>query len=198
MLAAQLWMSVCLTGHNNVELFLPFWYPVNKPSTAVHQAEQQTQCPLMVFVAMHLGWLGWYARLMVGLAQQLTEGMAGASRASANTRLYVRPRVVLPKMETMAKAMRLPRPDLMKPPESQKAMAISHLQQCRAQGRDMCAWARLPCKDVPPALDHHVSSHVQRTHPKSTQDARTGRSNEFLFRQAWKFSYKKPKAFPSS
>lgn len=56
-----------------------------------------------------------------------TDGMAGASRASANTRLYVKPRVVLPKTETMAKAMRLPSPDLINPPESQKAMAMSHL-----------------------------------------------------------------------
>ncbi len=60
--------------------------------------------------------------------QELTDGMAGARRASAKTKLYVRPRVVLPKTDTMAKAMRLPRPDLMNPPDSQKAIAISHLQ----------------------------------------------------------------------
>lgn len=54
--------------------------------------------------------------------------MAGAKSASANTKLYVNPRVVFPKRETMAKAMRLPSPDLMNPPESQKAMAMSHLQ----------------------------------------------------------------------
>ena len=59
----------------------------------------------------------------------ITEGIAGARRASAKTKLYVRPRVVLPKTDTMAKAMRLPRPDLMNPPESQKAIAISHLQR---------------------------------------------------------------------
>lgn len=61
-------------------------------------------------------------------ARAATEGMAGASSASASTRLYVRPSVVLPKSDTMLYAIRLPKPDLMKPFESQKAMAISHLQ----------------------------------------------------------------------
>ena len=62
-------------------------------------------------------------------ARAATEGMAGASRASANTKLYVRPKVVFPKRETMPYAIRLPRPDLMKPPDSQKAMAINHLSR---------------------------------------------------------------------
>ena len=61
-------------------------------------------------------------------SMEITEGIAGASRASAKTKLYVNPKVVLPKTDTIAKAMRLPRPDLMNPPESQKAMAMSHLQ----------------------------------------------------------------------
>ena len=34
-------------------------------------------------------------------ARAATEGMAGASSASASTRLYVRPRVVLPNLDTM-------------------------------------------------------------------------------------------------
>lgn len=58
-----------------------------------------------------------------------TDGMAGARRASAKTKLYVSPNVVLPKTDTIAKAMRLPSPDLINPPESQKAIAISHLQR---------------------------------------------------------------------
>ena len=62
-------------------------------------------------------------------ARAATEGIAGASKASANTRLYVKPKVVFPKRDTMPYAMRLPRPDLMKPPESQKAIAISHLNR---------------------------------------------------------------------
>ena len=62
-------------------------------------------------------------------ARAATEGMAGASSASANTRLYARPSVVLPKTDTIAYATRLPRPDLMKPPDSQKAMAMSHLRE---------------------------------------------------------------------
>lgn len=60
-------------------------------------------------------------------ARAATEGMAGASSASAKTRLYARPSVVLPKTETIAYATRLPSPDFMKPFDSQKAMAISHL-----------------------------------------------------------------------
>ena len=64
--------------------------------------------------------------------QGITDGIAGARRASAKTKLYVSPNVVLPKIDTIAKAMRLPSPDLMNPPESQKAIAISHLQnKCR-------------------------------------------------------------------
>ncbi len=66
-------------------------------------------------------------------ARAATEGMAGASRASANTRLYVRPKVVFPKRETMPYAIRLPRPDLMKPPDSQKAMAINHLSTAKSR-----------------------------------------------------------------
>ena len=66
-------------------------------------------------------------------ARAATEGMAGASKASANTKLYVRPRVVFPKRETMPYAIRLPRPDLMKPPDSQKAMAINHLSRAKTR-----------------------------------------------------------------
>ncbi len=71
-------------------------------------------------------------------ARAATEGMAGASRASANTRLYVRPKVVLPKRETMPYAIRLPRPDLMKPPDSQKAMAINHLSGAKTRSLADC------------------------------------------------------------
>lgn len=53
--------------------------------------------------------------------------MAGARRASAKTRLYVRPRVVLPNKDTIPYAIRLPNPDLINPPDSQNAMAMSHL-----------------------------------------------------------------------
>ena len=66
-------------------------------------------------------------------ARAATEGMAGASKASANTRLYVRPKVVFPKRETMPYAIRLPRPDLMKPPDSQNAMAINHLSRAKTR-----------------------------------------------------------------
>lgn len=66
-------------------------------------------------------------------ARAATEGMAGANRASANTKLYVRPKVVFPKRETMPYAIRLPRPDLMKPPDSQKAMAINHLSSAKTR-----------------------------------------------------------------
>ena len=62
-------------------------------------------------------------------ARAATDGMAGASSASAMTRLYVSPSVVLPNRDTMLYAMRLPSPDLMKPLDSQKAMAISHLRR---------------------------------------------------------------------
>lgn len=62
-------------------------------------------------------------------ARAATEGIAGASSASANTKLYVSPRVVFPNKATIPYAMRFPKPDLMKPPESQKAMAINHLNR---------------------------------------------------------------------
>ena len=52
-------------------------------------------------------------------------GMAGARSASEKTREYVRPRVDLPKMDTMMYAMRLPRPVLMKPRARKNARAIS-------------------------------------------------------------------------
>lgn len=58
-----------------------------------------------------------------------TEGMAGASKASANTSEYVKPKVVFPKSETMPYAMREPSPDLMKPPDRKNAIAISHLHR---------------------------------------------------------------------
>ena len=65
-------------------------------------------------------------------ARAATEGMAGANNASAKTRLYVRPNVVLPNRDTMLYAIREPRPDLMKPPDNQNAIAISHLHNATA------------------------------------------------------------------
>mmetsp|Transcript_45100 Transcript_45100/g.134648 ORF Transcript_45100/g.134648 Transcript_45100/m.134648 type:complete len:244 (-) Transcript_45100:312-1043(-) len=59
-------------------------------------------------------------------ARAATDGMAGESSASAMTSEYVRPSVVLPNALTMAYAMRLPRPDLMKPPARKYAIAMSH------------------------------------------------------------------------
>ena len=60
-------------------------------------------------------------------ARAATEGIAGANNASANTRLYVKPSVVFPNRATIPYAIRFPKPDLMNPPDSQKAMAINHL-----------------------------------------------------------------------
>ena len=64
-------------------------------------------------------------------ARAAREGMAGARSASEKTREYVRPRVDLPKMDTMMYAMRLPRPVLMKPRARKNARAISQGSQRR-------------------------------------------------------------------
>ena len=63
-------------------------------------------------------------------ARAATEGIIGESSASPSTSAYVRPSVVLPKAATIEYAMRLPRPDLIKPPASQYAIAISQLWLC--------------------------------------------------------------------
>ena len=55
-----------------------------------------------------------------------TDGMAGASKASLNTKLYPNPNDELPKSRTNWYAMRLPSPVLMKPLAKKKASAMSH------------------------------------------------------------------------
>jgi hypothetical protein len=111
---------------------------ISSPRLAARALHFLSQQPLQAIAAAGSGVLStqaaasfptWARGKKMPPARAATEGMAGASSASAMTRLYVRPSVVLPNSDTMLYAMRLPSPDLMKPLDSQKAMAISHLHK---------------------------------------------------------------------
>lgn len=81
-------------------------------------------------------------------ARAATEGIAGDSRPSASTREYVSPSVVLPNRETIAYAIRLPKPDLMNPPARKNAMAMSQLQSntlSQHTGKALTLDTELPC-----------------------------------------------------